>query len=56
MFPQTAEIEVAVGKMAVPPTAWRTAQVSLMRSRLMTNGAHYEVLSTFPLRITQPTT
>jgi 2'-5' RNA ligase len=51
---QRAEIEVAVGKMAVPPSAWRTAQVSLMRSRLTTAGASYEVLATFPLRVAQP--
>jgi 2'-5' RNA ligase len=47
-----AEIEVAVGKMEVPPSSWRTTQVSLMRSRLTANGAHYEVLATFPLRLT----
>ena len=50
-----AEIEVAVGKMEIPASSWRTNQVSLMRSRLTTTGAHYEVLATFPLRITQPT-
>jgi RNA 2',3'-cyclic 3'-phosphodiesterase len=49
-----AEIEVAVGKMDVPLSSWRTTQVSLMRSRLTTTGAHYEVLATFPLRMTQP--
>ena len=49
-----AEIEVAVGKMDVPATAWRTAQVSLMRSRLTTAGAFYDVLATFPLRVAQP--
>lgn len=48
-----AEIEVAVGKMDVPPTAWRTAQVSLMRSRITTGGAFYDVLATFPLRVAQ---
>ena len=51
-----AEIEVAVGKMDVPPTAWRTAQVSLMRSRLTTQGAFYDVLATFPLRVAQAVT
>ena len=51
---QRAEIEVAVGKMDVPSSSWRTAQVSLMRSRLTATGAHYEVLATFPLRMTQP--
>lgn len=50
---QRAEIEVAVGKMDVPPSSWRTTQVSLMRSRLMPGGARYEVLATFPLRVTQ---
>jgi 2'-5' RNA ligase len=52
---QRAEIEVAVGKMEVTPATWRTNQVSLMRSRLTTTGAQYEVLATFPLRVTQPT-
>ena len=47
-----AEIEVAVGKSTVPPVSWRTAQVSLMRSRLTTAGATYEVIATFPLRVT----
>jgi|SRR5687768_10847953 2'-5' RNA ligase len=46
-----AEIEVAVGKSTVPPVSWRTAQVSLMRSRLTTAGATYEVIATFPLRV-----
>ncbi|HNM78685.1 MAG TPA: RNA 2',3'-cyclic phosphodiesterase [Tepidiformaceae bacterium] len=46
-----AEIEVAVGKQDVPPVSWRTAQVSLMRSRLTKSGASYEVLATFPLRV-----
>jgi 2'-5' RNA ligase len=50
---QRAEIEVAVGKMDVPPTGWRTTHVSLMRSRLTPQGAIYEVLATFPLRVTQ---
>jgi 2'-5' RNA ligase len=49
-----AEIEVAVGKMDIPPSSWRTAQVSLMRSRLGPDGAKYEVLATFPLRVAQP--
>ena len=48
-----AEIEVAVGKSGVPNASWRTAQVSLMRSRLTTQGASYEVLATFPLRVMQ---
>jgi len=50
---QRAEIEVAVGKMAVPGISWRTNQVSLMRSKLTTSGATYEVLATFPLRVMQ---
>jgi 2'-5' RNA ligase len=48
---QRAEIEVAVGKMAVPSTSWRTTQVSLMRSRLTAQGASYEVIASFPLRV-----
>lgn len=48
-----AEIEVAVGKQTVPASSWRTAQVSLMRSRLTASGANYEVLATFPLRVMQ---
>ncbi len=48
-----AEIEVAVGKTGVPQVSWRTAQVSLMRSRLTSQGATYEVLATFPLRVMQ---
>lgn len=48
-----AEIEVAVGKTTVPPVSWRTAQVSLMRSRVTAKGATYEVLATFPLRVSQ---
>ncbi|MEO8539140.1 MAG: RNA 2',3'-cyclic phosphodiesterase [bacterium] len=51
-----AEIEVAVGKSGVPQVSWRTAQVSLMRSRLTTSGATYEVLATFPLRVMQQNT
>ncbi len=51
---QRAEIEVAVGKMGVPASSWRTTQVSLMRSRLTPSGAQYEALATFPLRIAQP--
>lgn len=49
-----AQIEVDVGKMSVPPSSWRTMQVSLMRSRLTTQGAMYDVLATFPLRVSQP--
>lgn len=49
-----AQIEVEVGKTDVPPTTWRTAHVSLMRSRLTSQGAVYDVLATFPLRVTQP--
>jgi 2'-5' RNA ligase len=51
---QRAEIEVEVGKTEVPAVSWRTAQVSLMRSRLGPGGASYDVLATFPLRVTQP--
>lgn len=50
---QRAEIEVQVGKTPVPATSWRTSQVSLMRSRLTSQGAVYEVLATFPLRVLQ---
>jgi len=50
---QRAEIEVHVGKTPVPSTSWRTSQVSLMRSRLTAQGAMYEVLATFPLRVLQ---
>jgi len=52
---QRAEIEVAVGKTEVPATSWRTSQVSLMRSRLTPQGAQYDVVATFPLRMTAPT-
>lgn len=48
-----AEIEVAVGRVEVAEYTWRTAQVSLMRSRLTRGGAQYDVLATFPLRMTQ---
>jgi 2'-5' RNA ligase len=49
-----AEIEVAVGKTTVPNAGWRTAHVSLMRSRITTQGVSYDVLATFPLRVSQP--
>lgn len=49
-----AEIEVAVGRMAVPPSGWRTSQVSLMSSRLGPTGATYDILASFPLRVAQP--
>jgi 2'-5' RNA ligase len=48
---QRAEIEVAVGKMSVPPRSWRTTQVSLMNSRFTPQGVVYEVVATFPLRV-----
>ncbi|OAI40838.1 hypothetical protein AYO38_04985 [bacterium SCGC AG-212-C10] len=51
---QRAEIEVAVGKTTVPTSAWRTSQVSLMRSRITRTGAVYDVVATFPLRVFQP--
>ncbi|MCK9521304.1 MAG: RNA 2',3'-cyclic phosphodiesterase [Dehalococcoidia bacterium] len=50
---QRAEIEVEVGKTEIPQSSWRTTQVSLMRSRLTPQGAVYEVLATFPLRVSQ---
>jgi 2'-5' RNA ligase len=49
-----AEIEVEVGKTIVPVVTWRTAQISLMRSRLVPGGAAYDVVATFPLRVFQP--
>ena len=42
-----------MGKSTVPQVSWRTAQVSLMRSRFTSAGASYEVLATFPLRMMQ---
>jgi 2'-5' RNA ligase len=53
---QRAQIEVDVGKLEVPDTSWRTAHVSLMRSRLTAQGASYEVIATFPLRVLQQAT
>lgn len=49
-----AEIEVAVGKTVVPPVSWRTAHVSLMRTRIGPGGASYDLLATFPLRVSSP--
>lgn len=46
-----AEIEVATGKIEVPQVSWRTSQISLMRSRLTPQGAMYDVVATFPLRM-----
>lgn len=51
---QRAEIEVAVGRQEVPPSSWRTSQVSLMRSRLLPTGARYDVMGTFGLRVVTP--
>ncbi len=51
---QRAEIEVATGKVEVPPVNWRTSQISLMRSRLTPDGAMYDVVATFPLRMAHP--
>jgi RNA 2',3'-cyclic 3'-phosphodiesterase len=51
---QRAEIEVATGKIEVPPASWRTSQISLMRSRLTPDGAMYDVVATFPLRMAHP--
>lgn len=53
---QRAQIEVDVGKMDVPGTGWRTSQVSLMRSKITAQGASYEVIATFPLRVLQQAT
>ena len=53
---QRAQIEVDVGKMDVPGTGWRTSQVSLMRSIITAQGASYEVIATFPLRVLQQAT
>lgn len=50
---QRAEIEVAVGRTEVPQVSWRTAHVSLMRSRLSPAGASYETVASFPLRVIQ---
>jgi 2'-5' RNA ligase len=50
-----AEIEVDVGKVEVPEVEWRTSQLTLMKSRLTPRGAEYDVISTFPLRMTAPT-
>lgn len=52
---QRAEIEVDVGKIHVPEVEWRNSHISLMRSRLAPGGAQYDVLATFPLRVTAPT-
>ena len=49
-----AEIEVAVGKVDVPESQWRTSQVSLIRSHLLPEGPRYEVVATFPLRTPPP--
>lgn len=46
-----AEIEVETGKVDVPGITWRTSQISLMRSRLTPEGAMYDVVATFPLRM-----
>lgn len=53
---QRAQIEVDVGKMDVPGTGWRTSHVSLMRSNITAQGASYEVIATFPLRVLQQAT
>lgn len=49
---QRAAIEVETGKVDVPSVSWRTSQISLMRSRLTREGAMYDVVATFPLRVT----
>ncbi len=50
-----AEIEVDVGRVQVPEVDWRTSQITLMRSRLTPRGAEYDIVATFPLRMTAPT-
>jgi 2'-5' RNA ligase len=50
-----AEIEVDVGRLKVPEVDWRTSQITLMRSRLTPRGAEYDIVATFPLRMTAPT-
>ncbi len=47
---QRAEIEVAVGKTKIPVCEWRTAEISLIRSRLQPDGARQDTVATFPLR------
>ena len=47
---QRAEIEVAVGKTKIPVCEWRTAEISLIRSRLQPDGARQDIVATFPLR------
>lgn len=51
---QRAEIEVATGRIDVPAVPWRTSQISLMRSRITPQGASYDVVATFPLRMAHP--
>ena len=46
---QRAEIEVAVGKTKIPVCEWRTAEISLIRSRLQPDGARQDIVATFPL-------
>ncbi|MCA9854747.1 MAG: hypothetical protein KC482_14365, partial [Dehalococcoidia bacterium] len=50
-----AEIEVDVGRLAVPEAEWRTSQITLMRSRLTPRGSEYDIVATFPLRMTAAT-
>lgn len=50
-----AELEVDVGRVQVPEVEWRTSQLTLMKSRLTPRGAEYDVIATFPLRMTAPT-
>ncbi len=47
---ERAGLEVAVGKVEVPESAWRTSQISLVRSHLLADGARHDVVATFPLR------
>ena len=46
---QRAEIEVAVGKTKIPVCEWRTAEISLIRSRLQPDGPRHDIVATFPL-------
>ena len=51
---QRAELEVAVGKIAIPEIEWRTTGIALIRSRLQPGGARHDAIATFPLRAPLP--
>ena len=51
---QRAEIEVAAGKVEVPPSEWVTDAIALVRSRLQPRGPRHDILATFPLRAPRP--